>query len=140
MVVKNSTAFIVLTLSLIITACGGGGGDAAAVGGGTNSAEADTNTDTDTNTAVTGAISVSWDIPTTRVNGDLLPASEIAGYKIYLSTSNIIPSIPYATITNRALSEYTINNLESDTYTLYVTTYDTNGDESPYSDPISKTI
>lgn len=130
---KNRTLIFVLFLSVFITACGGGGSDTAA--------SSTTTPTTNQTTTVAGSISISWDIPTTRVDTTLLPASEISGYKIYLSTSKtIIPAIPYATVTNKALSEHTIYNLESGTYTLYVTTYDTNGDESPYSDPISKTI
>lgn len=87
------------------------------------------------------SISIGWNIPTERVNGDPIAMSEISGYKIYLSkNTSAIPSLPFAIITDNSLNEYTLNNLSSGTYYISVTTFDTNGDESPNSDSISKTI
>ena len=128
---KNLTLFLLLLSSLLMTACGGGSEDNAA----------GIQEKAITTVAPSGAISISWDIPTTRVNTDILPASEISGYKVYLATNtNFIPSIPYTTINNRAVSDHVIYNLPGGTYYVYITTFDTNGDESPYSDPLTKTI
>ncbi len=128
---KNLTLLIVLFLSLFITACGGGGSDSS----GSNQSS---NTQTYTGTQ---SISVRWDIPMTKVNGDPLSLSEIAGFKIYVATNNnFTPSLPHVTITNSTTSDYIINNLASGTYYIYITTYDINGEESPYSDPIKKVV
>jgi fibronectin type 3 domain-containing protein len=121
--------FTLLMLSSILTACGGGGDEGPGQtnpppGGGT-----------------TGSISLRWDTPSTKVDGNPLSLSEIDGYKIYVTTnSTVYPSQPVANITDSTSINYTVNNLPAGTYYIYVTTYDMNGDESPFSDPVSTTI
>lgn len=124
--------FYFLGFSFILTACGGGDEE--------NSGK--TNTTFSTGSVIgDGAIDIGWNIPTSKNNGDPLSLSEIGGYKVYVSTvSNYIPSIPYANLSDSTTASYTISNLPSDTYYIYVTTYDVNGDESPYSEPVKKTI
>ena len=130
---KHISLFFLLFLSLIITACGGGGG------GGESAVV--TVTSTTTPTSGTKSISVRWDIPTTRVNGDPISLSEISGFKIYVaSNNNFTPSLPNVTITDNTTTDFIINNLASGTYYIYITTYDVNGDESPYSNPIAQTV
>ena len=132
---KHITLLFTLFLSLLITACGGGasGSDKDQIVRAFSS--------TTFSTAPTGTISISWDIPTTRVNTNIMPVSEISGYNVYLATNtNFIPSIPYTTISDRAVSDHIIYNLPDGTYYVYITTFDTNGDESPYSAPLIKTI
>ena len=131
---KHISLLFVIFISLLITACGGGdtnpssGGYANIIGN---------------DQIVTGSksISVRWDIPTTKVNGDSLSLSEIAGFKIYVaSNNNFIPTQANVTITDSAATDFVINNLASGTYYIYITTYDINGDESPYSSPITQTV
>ncbi|MFV1983692.1 MAG: hypothetical protein ACC657_09160 [Thiohalomonadales bacterium] len=91
--------------------------------------------------SVVDSILVNWAIPTTRIDGTAIALSEIAGFKIYISTnSQSIPATPTVIITDGSVTSHNITNLTPGTYYIYVTTYDVNGDESPYSDPISKTI
>lgn len=132
---KYITLLVTLFISLLITACGGG------TSGSDKDQIVQAVTKAPTTQAPTGSLSISWDIPTTRVNNDVLPPSEIGGYNVYLATNkNFIPSTPYTTINNRAISDHIIYNLSGGTYYVYITTFDTNGDESPYSDPLTKTI
>lgn len=131
---KHFNLLFTIILSLSISACGGG---TSANNVGTGARD-----DVQLNSG-TKSISISWDIPTHRASGTstLLPPDEIGGYKIYVSTnSNFIPSLPLVTISNGDTSNYVIRNLKSGTYTIYITTYDTSGDESEYSSGISKTI
>ena len=130
---KNLTLlFILFSTSLLMTACGGG----------SNASSSATDLPrTVQPTTATSSISIGWDIPSTKVNGDPLSLSEIGGYKIYVTkNSSIIPSLPNATITDTGATAHTINELASGTYYIYITTFDVNGDESPYSDYITKTV
>lgn len=112
--------------SLILTACGGGGGDNPPPGGGTKP---------------TGSISLSWDIPSTKADGNALSLSEIDGYKIYLTKDNTIePNQAYLEVKDSSTTDYTISGLQAGKYYLYITTYDVSGDESKLSDPVSTTI
>jgi len=118
---KYLTLFLLISLS--ITSCGGGGDNSNPIAG-------------------TKSISISWDIPTTRIDKTTLALSEINGFRIYLSTTSTstdtntkIISIPYD-----ATTSYTIKNLASGTYYIRISTYDFFGDESALSNPISKTI
>ncbi|MFV2058014.1 MAG: hypothetical protein ACC707_16230 [Thiohalomonadales bacterium] len=120
------TVLFILFFSFYISACGGdngseGGGSPVNIG--------------------TKSISVGWEITETRVNGDLLKLSAIGGYKLYVTTnSSVIPARPHTTITDASITSYTLNDLSPATYYIYLTTYDINGDESPYSDRIKITI
>ena len=125
---KNTS--LLLFLGLFITACGGGG-----TSNSSNSSQS-------TGFAATKFIEISWDIPTKRDDNEtLLPASEIGGFNIYITTNNsFIPSIPHATVIDSSISNLTIYNLLPGTYYIYVTTYDTNGDESKYSSQSVKIV
>lgn len=117
---------ILLISGLFLTACGG--------------SSTSTN-NPDGGPSLTGSISLRWDIPATRVDGTFLPSSEVYGYKIYVTNSNgSYPARPLVNITDRRTKNYTLKGLSAGTYYIYVTTYDMNGDESPLSDPVSKTI
>jgi len=136
---KKLPLLIVISIYLSLTACGGGSSDGSI--GGNGSGGENTIVTSQATPIETKSISTTWDIPTTKVNGEPLSLSEIGGYKIYISTNNVFPpSLPHVKITNGAIAEYTINNLPSGTYYIYITTFDVNGDESPYSDPVAKTV
>jgi hypothetical protein len=85
----------------------------------------------------TGSAIVSWNAPTTNADGT--PLTDLAGYKLYYGTSsgNYTSMI---NVGNAATYTYTINNLARGTYYFAVTAYDTQNNESSYSNEVSGTI
>jgi len=87
----------------------------------------------------TGVASLSWQAPSTRVDGQSLSMSEIAGYRIYYGTSSgdydsvLSVDDPY-TFTIR------IDALLAGNYYFVMTAVDTNGIESGYSDEAVKIV
>ena len=113
---------LLLTLAtLTLSSCGNGGGSETASGSGGNN----------------NVATLSWDPPTTNVDGTSL--DDLAGYKIYYGTSsgNYTGMID---ITDPQKSDHTIENLASGTYYFVATAYDTSGNESDFSNEVSKTI
>ena len=107
--------YIIYLIIIIITGgCGdgGSGGD-----GGTENA------------------TLSWDEPTT--NTDETNLTDLAGYKIYYGTS---PGTYDSAIDVADVATYTITDLSPATYYFVVTAYDEAGNESNYSNEVSKTI
>ena len=104
--------YIIYLIIIIITGgCGDGGG------GGTETA------------------ALSWDAPTTNTDGTDL--ADLAGYKIYYGTS----SGTYDSFIDVAkVTTYTVTELTPATYYFAVTAYDEAGNESAYSNEVSKTI
>jgi len=86
-----------------------------------------------------GNASISWSIPGTYEDGSTLNTFDIGGYKVYQGTSpgNLteVADINSATTTN-----FTVNNLSSNTYYFSISVYDSDGIESGKSAPISITI
>jgi len=80
---------------------------------------------------------LTWNPPTTNVDGTEL--TDLAGYNIYYGTSsgNYTET---ANLANPNTTEYTIDNLSPNTYYFAVTAYDEMGNESDYSNEVSKTI
>jgi hypothetical protein len=91
------------------------------------------------NAAGDGSAKLSWGIPSTRTDGTPLSLSEIDGFRIYMGQSsgqlNMIMDLSGGTTTT-----YTVTDLASGTYYFAVTTYDTEGNESPLSNVADKTI
>lgn len=83
---------------------------------------------------ISGSTTLSWDAPTTNTDGT--PLTDLAGYKIHYGTSsgNYTKMIDVGNVTT-----YVVSNLVPGTYYFTVTTYDTAGFESSYSNEISKT-
>ncbi|MBI5192590.1 MAG: fibronectin type III domain-containing protein [Nitrospirae bacterium] len=83
-----------------------------------------------------GEAALSWTAPTTNVDGTTL--TDLSGYKVYYGTSsgtyNSTVDAGNVTTTN------IINLTEMVTYYFVVTAYDTAGNESNYSNEVSKTI
>jgi hypothetical protein len=86
---------------------------------------------------------ISWDAPTTNSDGTNLTVTDLAGYKVYYGKKvdnnsilfgNVIP------VSNVNETTVTILNLTSGTYCFAVTAYNTEGDESDYSNIVSKTV
>jgi hypothetical protein len=136
-----SIVFVVL-ITVVATGCGvgsdpvptsntssgsggtGGSGGSGGTGGGT-----------------TVAVTLTWDAPTTRADGSSLnPATDLSKYKLYYGTSphaytqSVDVSNPGTSTISKTLS------LSPGTYYFVVTDMDFLGQESGYSDEISKTI
>ncbi|MEW6417445.1 MAG: DNRLRE domain-containing protein [Nitrospirota bacterium] len=82
-----------------------------------------------------GQATLSWDPPTTNADGT--PLLDLAGYNVYYgnTSSNYSQIIDVGNITT-----YTVASLNDGTYYFAVTAYDTSGNESEYSNEVSKTI
>ena len=78
---------------------------------------------------------LSWDPPTTNADGT--PIEDLAGYNIYYGTSSgsYSQNIDVGDVTT-----YIVAGLNDGTYYFAVTAYDTSGNESEYSNEVSKTI
>ena len=86
--------------------------------------------------AFSGTATLSWDDPTTNADGT--PLTDLAGYKVYYGnfSGNYSQNMNVDNVTT-----YTVNNLTDGlTYYFAVTAYDTSGNESGYSNELSKTI
>lgn len=109
--------FLLALAILTLSSCGNGGGSETV--GSNNFAK------------------LSWDPPTTNADGTTL--DDLVGYKIYYGTSsgNYTEMID---ITDPQKSDHTIENLASGTYYFVATAYDTEGNESDFSEEVSKAI
>jgi hypothetical protein len=137
--VNKKTIFILL-VSLIITSlfgCGSGGGTANL-----NASTSSNGDQTETSATPEGAaLTLAWDAPTTNTDGSSLnPTTDLSLYKIYYGTE----SLTYTTVVDVAnpgtpTVSQTLNLLPG-TYYFTVTTVDTSGQESSYSNEVMKTI
>lgn len=111
--VSHLITIVFLFILLSIFGCGGCGSG----GGSSNSA------------------TLTWDAPTTNADGT--PLTDLAGYKVYygISSGNYTVSIDVGNVTT-----YKIDDLSPGTYYFAVTAYDTSGNESDYSNEVSKVI
>ena len=110
--------------TVIIAASGGGGtGNTGGTGG--------------TGGTGTGTVNLTWTPPMTNADGSTL--TDLAGYKIYYSTTEGAYTDPII-VNNPGLSSYVVEGLTPNTYYFVVTTYDYSGNESPYSNVASKQI
>lgn len=78
---------------------------------------------------------LTWDSPTTNADGT--PLTDLVGYKIYYGTTsgNYTEVIAVGNVTT-----YKVEGLQPGTYYFALTAYDTSGNESGYSNEVSKTI
>jgi len=110
--------YIIYIIIIIITGgCGDGGSGSVTSGGGTENA------------------TLSWDAPTTNTDGTDL--TDLAGYKLYYGTS---PGTYDSVIDAAKVTTYTVSDLTPATYYFAVTAYDEGGNESNYSNEVSKTV
>ncbi len=84
-----------------------------------------------------GAVTLSWNPPVARANGSAMSPSEIAGYTIYYGTK--AGNYPNAIDVNSSSTSKTIVGLPRGTYYLVMTTTDSAGQESAYSNSVTKT-
>ncbi len=87
-------------------------------------------------TVFAGDATLSWDPPTTNADGS--PLTDLAGYKIYYGTTsgNYTNNIDVGNVTTYKVVDLT----EGLTYFFVVSAYDTLGNESDYSNEVSKKI
>ena len=117
-VLKKTIWFHLYIIYLIIIIITGGCGDGGSGGdGGTENA------------------TLSWDAPTT--NTDETELTDLAGYKVYYGTTSGV----YDNVIDVAdVTTYTLTDISPGTYYFAVTAYDDGGNESDYSNEVSKTI
>jgi len=84
------------------------------------------------------SVNLRWDIPNTKLDGSPISLSEIGGYRIYEGTNSSNVSM-LVDISNDTTT-YTINGLTVGIHYFYVTTYDSEGHESPFSNVVQKTL
>lgn len=90
---------------------------------------------------VSGTAKMSWNAPSTRVNGEKLEMGEIAKYAVRYGTENNIEKMPHEVIVEDGqLMEYEVAGLGEGTWHFAIKTIDTNGLESDWSVSVSKTI
>jgi hypothetical protein len=89
--------------------------------------------------AATGSLTISWNAPTTRMDGSPLSLSEIDGYCIFLgdSPSNLTMRVD---LNEGSVTSHTLNNLPVGSYFVAVSVYDTDGQASEYSNTVEMTV
>ena len=87
----------------------------------------------------------SWDYPTTNTDGTAL--TDLGGFKVYYGTASgsyaANVDVIFATCVTASpcsSSTFTVTNLSEATYYFTATAYDTSGNESDFSNEVSKTI
>ena len=89
--------------------------------------------------AEAGSITVSWVAPAEREDGSALSMAEIAGYYVYYGDSQGSYTRE-VTVNSASTMSVTLNNLAPGTYYIAVTTADTDGRESAFSQEVVRTI
>ena len=82
---------------------------------------------------------LSWSIPTTRQNGELLSPSELAAYEIYI-TADQSGGEQVIVVNDPMQTSYTIVGLAPDTYHFAISAVDVDGLRSELSIVVDKTI
>ena len=85
--------------------------------------------------AIAGEAVLSWDPPTTNTDGSWL--TDLGGYRLYYGTA----SGNYGSVIDAGnVITHTVTELSGGTYYFAVTAYDTSGNESGFSNEVSKTF
>ncbi len=85
--------------------------------------------------AYAGDATLSWDAPTTNADGT--PLTDLAGYNVYYGTASGVYGTP---IDVHNVLTYKVTGLSEGLKYFAVTAYDTGGNESCYSNEVSKKI
>ena len=154
---KIHTFFTILAISVLITACGGGTSELPGTSGTTQTVPVTpgvvpteptpsdpvpsepTPSEPPAGTVISSeSANLNWDIPSTKLDGSPISLSTIGGYRIYEGTdkNNVSMFIDVSSDT----TTYTISGLTVGTHYFYVTTYDSEGQESPFSNVVQKTF
>lgn len=89
-------------------------------------------------TASTGNLTVRWVAPSARSNGSSLSLSQIAGYRIRYGTTagNYTQSV----MNSDGDTTHTLQGLAAGTYYLVISTVDSGGRESSYTNPVTARV
>jgi len=118
-VIRASFGLVIFAVvGVALGGCTGGGGDDSAP----PAAQAP---------AATASVTFQW---------DPVAVSDLAGYKIYSSTTPGTYGSPIATLSASTTTYQMTNLTKGETYFFAVSAYDTNGNESPFSNEQSRTI
>ena len=130
-ILRTTTSLFILTLLVGCNGGSGGGSDNQGVSL-NNITEADGIADK--GVEVDGAIALSWTAPVAREDQSPISMAEISGYRIYYGTKT--GDYSQSVEVNDAYTDVvTLDNLIlAETYYVVVTTIDTDGRESVYSD------
>ena len=87
----------------------------------------------------TGNLSVSWTAPVARADGEPLSLADISGYHIYFggSSGNYTD---FAEVNDGAATSWTVTDVPVGTSYVVMTTFDSEGRESVYSQEVSKPV
>lgn len=86
-----------------------------------------------------GSARLTWNIPTRRENGELLPVGEIASYEIYMTAESNGASRTIR-VSDPSKTQFTLVPLAADTYHFSMATIDVDGTYSGLSQVVSKTV
>jgi len=75
---------------------------------------------------------LSWQIPTTRANGQALTVGELSGYEIYYTNDSGSVNTVYP-VSGGSTTNVDIGNLSAGTYTFAMSAIDTSGAKSTLS-------
>ena len=127
--------------TLALAGCGGGSTSApqssAASPSSSSSSSSSSSGPTTTVKAGTGTAQISWTPPTTTTDGSTL--LNLAGYDVYYGT-NPSALTQQIQVSNIGLTTYDVTGLSSGTWYFVVTSYTTDGTQSPPSNVVSRTI
>ena len=87
----------------------------------------------------TGVLELSWSAPATRTDGEPLSLSDIDGYRLYYGKKKG-EYVRGADIKDGAAQSATVTGVPLGKYYVVMTTYDTNGVESDYSQSVRKRV
>lgn len=87
----------------------------------------------------TGVLELNWSAPATRTDGEPLSLSDIDGYRLYYGKKKG-EYVRGADIKDGAAQSATVTGVPLGKYYVVMTTYDTNGVESDYSQSVRKRV
>jgi len=119
-------AVVSLLLLVFLAGCGGSGSGENSVVEGENGTSSDNTT--------SGSLTLAWDTP---MSSDGTPATNFAGYYVYYGTA---PGGYEAKLDNGKSTTCTITGLRSGTYYIAVACYDLAGNQSAFSNEVSKAV
>ena len=150
-------ATTIITLQLV--ACGGGGGSGGSgdsISGDNVAPAASTGSSSTKDTVTpsgnsassgsssvpavsTGSFTLNWAAPVTRTDGTPLSLADIRGFRIYYGAS--AGNYEYlVNVRDGTAQSATVKNVPVGTYQVVMTTYDSNGLESGYSEKVSISV
>lgn len=121
-VIRRMASFVAGLIIIMLTGCGDGGGTVEAPSSLPSGTTAE----------------LRWDAPLTSADGTQL--SDLAGFKVYYSTTTPLTKINSQNIDVGNTTAYTFDSLPAGTYYFAVAAYDLVNNESDLSDATTKII